>query len=808
MRSIITGFLIVILLSSVSVPGLIQNNYFLNQAMAQASIDDVSDIGSYVVLGLEEVEIKKDSIIHSGNIGVNNIDSEIKLEKNVLMNELDSFVAGDTIKIEKNTVIQNVFFNELENKGTIVGTQNTPLIFPVIETFPNIPDSAPGTESINVPKDQSQTLPSGQYDKIMVDEDATLIFEGGMYTASSVEIKKNAKIFFEEPSEFVIENELKLDKETILGPSETSSISASDIAIFVGSATNPTEETSVDFDKYAIIDANIFAPNGEISMDKGVHATGSFVANKVKVDKDSTLVLDSQLGIIVLIEELEETLEELDSLFVLIEHDSDAEIFEDVTEKIEKIRLTIAELESSGVTVEVKAVESSPLKLIIELIKNSNPIVSKSILVLKTVCGITAVSGVSEYYTDILGIPDLPGNHEKNALAIIIANVCENAPQDAFDSSPESIPQVARFLESIGEYLIGKGSPFDVANVLNQPYIRMQLIDVADDLITIYSLFLDQVMLVESVIANISAMIMGIVFDDKNANQVQDGSEGSLSNWEITLTDLETSNVLGTAITDVNGQYLFSTAFTAFTEVRAEIRPDTEQTLPDPNGPTGGTYHVNIMSKSFPGETTVLDFGNRQVLPPTPSDATEIQRISDSGIPTTTDDQFGRSVSISGNTAIVGAPNYETPFLPSQSGIVYVFTKSGNTWVEQAKIENPDPEKNDGFGHSVSISGDTALIGTHFGDKAYVFVRDGNTWTQQAKFTNPITGNFNFFGQSVALQDDTAVVGDPSYPAADVRSGAVYIFTRSGTTWTQQAQLTTDDAADHDRFGHAVSIFW
>jgi hypothetical protein len=109
-------------------------------------------------------------------------------------------------------------------------------------------------------------------------------------------------------------------------------------------------------------------------------------------------------------------------------------------------------------------------------------------------------------------------------------------------------------------------------------------------------------------------MIMGVVFDDKNANQVQDGTEGTLSDWEITLTDLETNIILETTKTNLNGEYMFPDAATAFTEVKAEVRPGTEQTLPDPSGPTGGTYQVNVMSKSFPGETIILDFGNRQIV--------------------------------------------------------------------------------------------------------------------------------------------------------------------------------------------------
>jgi hypothetical protein len=601
MKIVSASFMALLVLSMTTSSALLNNPQDpVNEVFAQTS-GGINDLANYVVLGFEEVELKKDVVITNGNVGVNDDDSEVKLDTGTVFNDPNSALVGDSVKIEKNTIVQNVYYNELENKGKILVTENTPLAFPVIDNFPSIPDFPPGTTSINVDKDDTLTLSPGQYDEIFVDEKGTLIFEGGLYSATKIESKKEANLLFDSSSELVIQDEFKLDKESTLGPSQTSTISASNIIIYV-------ENGNVSFDKDVVIDTNIFAPNGEIKMDKGAQATGAFVANKVKIDKDSTLTLDSSIRIFALIDELEEILAEIDALFLLIEQDPDAEIFETANKKIEKLRSIIAELESSGVTVEVEAVESSPLKLIIRLLGKGLPISGKILEILSTVCGIASVLGTSEYYVDVLGIPDL-ANSEKNALAIVNRDLCFDAPITAFTSNPESIPQVARFLENIGEFIIGKGSPFNVVNVLNQPFIRTEWLQIATG--GFFGL-LDLDLLVESVIANISAMIMGVVFDDKNGNQIQDGTEGTLSDWEITLTDLETNLILDITTTDVNGQYLFSTAHTAFTKVEAEIRPETEQTLPDPGGPTGGTYHVNITSKSFPGETTILDFGNRQ----------------------------------------------------------------------------------------------------------------------------------------------------------------------------------------------------
>ena len=172
-----------------------------------------------------------------------------------------------------------------------------------------------------------------------------------------------------------------------------------------------------------------------------------------------------------------------------------------------------------------------------------------------------------------------------------------------------------------------------------------------------------------------------------------------------------------------------------------------------------------------------------------------------------TNDQFGRSVSLSadGSTALVGAPN------KSSTGAAYVFTRSGSTWTQQAKITASDAAANDVSGWSVSLSADgsTALVGafnkSSQAGAAYIFTRSGSTWTQQAKITASDAATGDYFGYSVSLSADgsTALVG--AYQKSS-DTGAAYIFTRSGSTWTQQAKLTASDTAVSDYFGWSVSL--
>ena len=208
---------------------------------------------------------------------------------------------------------------------------------------------------------------------------------------------------------------------------------------------------------------------------------------------------------------------------------------------------------------------------------------------------------------------------------------------------------------------------------------------------------------------------------------------------------------------------------------------------------------------------------------------------------TGSNDTFGASVAISGGTAVVGA-RYESSSATGvnsdenndnapRSGAAYVFEHSGATWTQQAYLKASNTRPGDEFGHSVAISGNTVVIGAPYEDKggngvnssgsgvgiidsgaAYIFVRNGANWTQQAylKASNP--GYQDYFGWSVAVSGDTAVVGawsedSSSGPADDNApdSGAVYVFARNGTNWSQQAFLKAPVIRGGDVFGASVA---
>jgi hypothetical protein len=184
-------------------------------------------------------------------------------------------------------------------------------------------------------------------------------------------------------------------------------------------------------------------------------------------------------------------------------------------------------------------------------------------------------------------------------------------------------------------------------------------------------------------------------------------------------------------------------------------------------------------------------------------------------------DDFGSSVSISGDTAIVGAYR-DDDSVTTDSGSAYIFFRDeGGTdsWGQVTKITASDPASRDIFGVSVSISGDTAIVGAPGDDdsgsasgSAYIFSRNqGGTdsWGQVLRITASDGAEGSYFGNSVSISDDTAIVGAPGDDDNGIDSGAAYIFSRNQggiDGWGQVTKITASDGAESDCFGLSVSI--
>ncbi len=176
-----------------------------------------------------------------------------------------------------------------------------------------------------------------------------------------------------------------------------------------------------------------------------------------------------------------------------------------------------------------------------------------------------------------------------------------------------------------------------------------------------------------------------------------------------------------------------------------------------------------------------------------------------------TNQYFGWSVSLDGAYAAIGA--YRDDQIGLNAGAAYIFLRTGSTWNQQQKLLASDQEINDRFGQSVSISGDWIVVGSYYDDDsgrnagaAYFFQRSGVTWTQQDKATPATDDSLYFFGLSVSMDGDYAIIGAPAPNADPQEPGSAYIYLRSGTSWNQQQQITASDPVNRDLFGNSVSI--
>lgn len=226
------------------------------------------------------------------------------------------------------------------------------------------------------------------------------------------------------------------------------------------------------------------------------------------------------------------------------------------------------------------------------------------------------------------------------------------------------------------------------------------------------------------------------------------------------------------------------------------------------------------------------------------SGSTWTQQAYLKGSNTEADDFFGSSVAISGDTLAIGArfeasatsANEDDNSTPG-SGAVYVFVRNGSTWTQQAYIKSGNADVGDLFGASVALSGDTLAVGAPSersaasgvgadqnddsapgAGAAYIFFRTGVSWSRQAYIKASNTDASDNFGTSVALEGDTLAVGAPREGSAATGvngnesdnsapgAGAVYLFVRNGTAWTQQAYIKASNTETEDRFGASVAL--
>lgn len=170
-------------------------------------------------------------------------------------------------------------------------------------------------------------------------------------------------------------------------------------------------------------------------------------------------------------------------------------------------------------------------------------------------------------------------------------------------------------------------------------------------------------------------------------------------------------------------------------------------------------------------------------------------------------DDFGAAIAVEGELALIGAPQMFVGPFPGP-GAVIAFQRVGDHWQELAELAAPDGHARDQFGVAVDISGEWAVFGAdqrsslrNLGGAAYVYRFVGGEWLYQQKLEAPDTVEFAHYGLFVAIDGDTIAVGAPNAWSGGVRTGAVYVYRRSGSTWALEEKLTASDAHDSSTVG-------
>ncbi|HZW11343.1 MAG TPA: FG-GAP repeat protein [Phycisphaerales bacterium] len=168
-------------------------------------------------------------------------------------------------------------------------------------------------------------------------------------------------------------------------------------------------------------------------------------------------------------------------------------------------------------------------------------------------------------------------------------------------------------------------------------------------------------------------------------------------------------------------------------------------------------------------------------------------------------DWFGQTVDLNESTAVIGAEGDDL-----WTGSAYVFERSGGTWVFAAKLAAPNGAGGDEFGRAVAICGGEIMIGAPYesdGDllgSVHFFERAAGAWTHKAKLVAPDDAPLNLFGHAISASPDTMVIG--ALNDADHLTGAAYVFNKVDGLWAYTIKLIAPDAGANDYFSASVAV--
>jgi hypothetical protein len=262
------------------------------------------EVGEFSVFALNSVQLVGKGTVFSGNIGVKIastgpwLDSAVEVSVGSKTQIRDGVrIYGDSIKIMKGAIVDDVYYNELDNKGQILGDQHTPLDLPVWQE-PAFYESQPGDKDVKVQIWRTKDLDPGAYREAVIQPKGTLRLKGGTYHFKSLTLSLAASVVCLEPTTIHIENRFYSGLGAFVGPALKSGFSARDMILYIGGvnghdgklASNPKAAIVGGVNK---IKANIYAPNGTLWIAAGSEVEGCFIARDVILGLGTEIRLDS-----------------------------------------------------------------------------------------------------------------------------------------------------------------------------------------------------------------------------------------------------------------------------------------------------------------------------------------------------------------------------------------------------------------------------------------------------------------------------------------------------------------------------------
>ena len=265
----------------------------------------VSDgVSSAVLLGTNSIQLDRDATITTGDVVVNGAavgpiygERELSLDRDGRTPAGGKLIAN-RIDLDSGVTVGSVFYNQLQNDGTITGSQNTPLALPVFAVLPQLLERSAGSQNVTVANGATLALEEGAYGALSVGVGSTLTFVGGGYAFTSITVARNAVLRFSAPSSVVVQGRVAIDRDVTLGPASGAGFDASGIQIHVHGANGSTgtlnaTPRAVDIGRNATISANFYAPNGSLVFDRDAIAAGSFFARDILIGRGSRFTLAS-----------------------------------------------------------------------------------------------------------------------------------------------------------------------------------------------------------------------------------------------------------------------------------------------------------------------------------------------------------------------------------------------------------------------------------------------------------------------------------------------------------------------------------